>query len=603
MPLLCQSDPSKDQIGNWLKNFPDIADFVMNLQGQQAGRARCISARNEQGKIPQQKLVTLQKWVFEEMMEKRKKRDLGTFSRLVGTDGLHPEQAIAFEEWINFMETSEYRCVRFIEQPKTDGRHFTLNTFPYTHFTSPLRRYADILVHRLVHAYLDKQLVPYAPSEVNEICRDLNTIKRRAQNFRQESRHLSWGQKLKSKPTLVHGFVSNVSEEEIKVCIPSLKNLQQNCRTIPVCLLKLCRQPELKTDTESSRPFLTFHWERKLYVPQKCSAEKTTATNNEKGAGFRRINPHQNAVFLPKYIWGNIFRAVLNNNENDILNKNFDKKHLEASRTQFDTVDDIFTEEHDLKCRYSMSVSIAQVLRIQLTAQPNRGIYAPAIQVLQMAPNVKFCLEHMRNAIGVFTKMSSVQTKQKYLNPEHYVKTWLPLVDMEATSNAVRNDTTTINDIPMEFYGENVAFALTNSFCEQRDIHIQTMHLESILLGRNKVDNGEDMSALKYVTSSDYLCIQCQVSENDKPIKTSCSRTAGTSTKSSLTSSPSNGSIWVAHARTTAIVRDRDTGVISLRYQLTKDSPRPFPSMVTTGDRVLKVNCDIELIAKNEHDR
>jgi DIS3-like exonuclease 2 len=68
-------------------------------------------------------------------------------------------------------------------------RHFALNIPYYTHFTSPIRRYADVLVHRLLQATIDGQEAvesfPQDSAELNEICEHCNE-KRLASKMAQE---------------------------------------------------------------------------------------------------------------------------------------------------------------------------------------------------------------------------------------------------------------------------------------------------------------------------------------------------------------------------------------------------------------------------------
>ena len=63
--------------------------------------------------------------------------------------------------------------------------HFGLAEPAYTHFTSPIRRYPDLLVHRIlkmVHGYL-----PYKPSNLEDDCKHCSDRERVATNAERES--------------------------------------------------------------------------------------------------------------------------------------------------------------------------------------------------------------------------------------------------------------------------------------------------------------------------------------------------------------------------------------------------------------------------------
>ena len=57
-------------------------------------------------------------------------------------------------------QNAKYFCTGCIDDESL-YRHYALNVPLYTHFTSPIRRYPDVIVHRLLGATLGKKLCVY----------------------------------------------------------------------------------------------------------------------------------------------------------------------------------------------------------------------------------------------------------------------------------------------------------------------------------------------------------------------------------------------------------------------------------------------------------
>jgi len=91
------------------------------------------------------------------------------------------------------MQMAEY-------SPKHVG-HFALASKAYTHFTSPIRRYADLMIHRLLDEYLagrtgkktrrsGRMAVPISGDELAERGRKLSYLSRRAESAERELKTL-----------------------------------------------------------------------------------------------------------------------------------------------------------------------------------------------------------------------------------------------------------------------------------------------------------------------------------------------------------------------------------------------------------------------------
>ncbi len=91
--------------------------------------------------------------------------------------------------------------------------HYGLSFDYYTHFTSPIRRYPDLMVHRLIQRYLFDDLASVGKHEYDEYCAHTSEMEKQAEEMERQSVKYKQAEYLQDKIGQVFdGLISGVSK-------------------------------------------------------------------------------------------------------------------------------------------------------------------------------------------------------------------------------------------------------------------------------------------------------------------------------------------------------------------------------------------------------
>ncbi|XP_061168135.1 helicase with zinc finger domain 2-like [Saccostrea echinata] len=568
IPLRVQSKPSSHRMNEWLLNFSVIANFVLSLQHKCLENGKILSVdKIHEHQMSQQ--LPIQKHVWNKIVSSYSKGDFKNLQRFIGTDEFHPQQASAYDSWMSFQETSRYEC----SGSPHEKIHFSLGIYPYVHFTSPIRRYADLIANRLVHALLDNKVSPYSQREVEMICKNVN--RSRPREFERKCRLLHLGRQLERQPVILHTLVKSASEKSVSICFPGQSELANSCGEINYHLMKLKSKPLLEEDCDKKH-LLTLSWQQRLYSTLGFSA----GASNSIG-GPVCLNPHQKVTYVSLKKWKKLVDSLIRDDMNLLNKKIFEGNEdlpsvFECQGTHSDasseTKDGVIGKQYT---EFKLTFSKAQVIPIQIGVERSKGMLMPSIQLLEITRNLKCCIQHMSDPVQCFSSYAKMHEGNRKMTSPEYVSRWLNIFRMESVTNATKSLSIVINDLHVKFYtGKKYdgSFVLLKHFCLQRDIDFR-WHVEN---------NSENTVS----DQTDFLCIRCELVK-------------GVPSRPSIACSPEERRIWIGHGETKFCQKGRENGDVKVHFKLHRDSPKPSLSMIDSGNPT----CAVEILQMSEADK
>ncbi|XP_048877850.1 helicase with zinc finger domain 2-like isoform X2 [Brienomyrus brachyistius] len=418
-PLRCQEKLTVENVRALQEKYQDLIPLSTHLRYHIG--SHCNQSENESFCI----LTSL--WMELQSAAEMEKSD--KVVDLIATDSIHPHLHPAISELRNLLGKSY--VVRSNTALKSKVGHYTLQLNSYTWASSPLRRYLDIIIQRLLHGALTKTPIQYSTQEIDILCQQFENKNRKANAYKKKAKELSFAINLRQQNSQKLAFVSTVDPDgdSFRLSFPFNNDLPDS---LPVLYRDLQLEDQPVFDKEKRH--MTLAWKKRIY-------SISTTSNILELKSFQRCNP---CTSVPQKAWLNLVEAVRMEDWNmvtDILMNTITEPMKESSEAGN-------KEKHFVSLAFNLKPG--DIIEVQMTSEQKQGFLIPTVQMLNVNADFEVCLEHTHDPVLCFSTCAEDATKSTYDTVEEYVKIWKPLCEMESAANAVdESDSIIIEDVEL----------------------------------------------------------------------------------------------------------------------------------------------------------
>ncbi|KAJ0044086.1 hypothetical protein NL108_005995, partial [Boleophthalmus pectinirostris] len=413
VPLRCQPGPSQQSMDRLKEQCADLIPVSFSLWHK-------IDCEEQNPKCDSFRVL---QYIWKNIREAAAAGDHDKMVDLIAADDIHPLLKPITTQFRKCSNKAYF--IRSTSSPKADVGHYSLNLKSYTWASSPIRRYIDLVLQRLVHCCILKNQVPFTSLDISALCTDFDNSSKDAKEYERQAVNISCAVGVMKQSVCKVAFVvkGGAESDSFFMSLPFHKDIFSDIS----CMyrnLQLDDQPRYDKTSGS----VTLQWKRRIYSADKDRLHRELQTQCHSGP----------CLVIPFHVWKSIVDAIKEEKweeANSLILRA--KTEEEPSQTLVNTSPSAKQIEHEVEI--SLQLKPGNTLRVQMTCEVYRGFWRPVVQLVSITPKFELCVDHVQNPVTCFSRCANNPSQIHFNKPEDYVRIWEPLCEMESASTAVRD--------------------------------------------------------------------------------------------------------------------------------------------------------------------
>uniref|UniRef100_A0A803K534 Helicase with zinc finger 2, transcriptional coactivator n=1 Tax=Xenopus tropicalis TaxID=8364 RepID=A0A803K534_XENTR len=430
VPVRCQAPPTLRKIQELRDKFSHLLPLSSYLSHHLLEAPESPGPAPESPGLAPEQRITVFTPVWQQIEECAARGDYDGARDLLLTDDLHPELCHAVREFRRNLGRAST-----IRSGTADATgHYSLQLWAYTWASSPLRRYLDIVVQRLLQGILVGLVPPVAPKDMDFLCHHFERKVHQAASYERKGLAMELALALRGRGQQKLAVVVSVDAagSSFQLVFPMNGDSLAAPMKVEYRYLQLAQQPE------GIPGGVRLSWRRRVYCYH---------TYREKPLGHKRRSDI--TTFSARAWYDALYALSLSDPGQALCTLH---KGVEVAEDG--------AEVQQSSCGHHTNLTLelkpGDTLPVQLCSAQERGIPMPRPQLFSPTPGIHICLEHSESPVDCFSGLAHRAPLRCYGNAQEYQAVWGPLCAMEAAMSAVgEGNAVVLRNVPIRWHNKD----------------------------------------------------------------------------------------------------------------------------------------------------